>query len=348
MTQRNQKKNQNRTPRHNRTDDFRWEKFVSGGLRIFGDSRTELTSIKCSVFPREEERRRISTKSDPKPRVQFRFMDLLNLIKNGTFEGSVKIGLISGKVDGDDILLFLAPTSLQSEEIVSQSLLLERTVQWRLSLKAVEEAKAFTKLLHDFGQKVRALKDGPVKAKAKPTGILRPMENTERKTKVAPTKSQSKVIAKSANRKEQPSSSQPEPRVKPASAMGTLGDVLSSQLPATIQIAAPSKTVDEKSKSTVTAPKPNPKAKNVSQVSGQTISEVKAIEDADARSNKTKRAEEKPTINARQARMYLAALKKNGGDLNALNVKNPVNLRFIRETALKENIPLKENETLVN
>lgn len=57
-------------------------------------------------------------------------------------------------------------------------------------------------------------------------------------------------------------------------------------------------------------------------------------------------AEKKATITAKQARMYLSTLEKNGGDLDALPV-SPENLKAIREAAKEAGIVLKETKHLI-
>lgn len=58
-------------------------------------------------------------------------------------------------------------------------------------------------------------------------------------------------------------------------------------------------------------------------------------------------ASDRPTMSKRSARMFVQQLKDNGGDLSALNVTNPANLRVIRDVAEEAGVVLKETKHLL-
>lgn len=340
----NSKNTQSRKPQQKKSF-FHWEKTFPGRLIVSGTEAVD--SAVCTLTLEGGER------------VTFSTYDLISLFNNGIFKGSVKRGLVRGMVEGEIVRIVVAKTSLQKKESFDQEDLKNGTLSAMLKVGTVEYVKEYLDALRKLTQADNVLKShflkGPMKTKTAPkkeavakvqapkkeaTGILRPLEKPKQDGKSNGSRGKSHAAPKAkpsagTGPKNPPQSAPPQKR---PSAMGTLGDVVGAQLNATKKIVADQKSVVAKPK--VTVSKPNPKAKqDVSQKQEETpanetqsTTEIPEIEVV---------PEEKPNITARQVRMYVSTLQKNGGDLDALTV-SPANLKAIRKAALETGLTLKE------
>lgn len=229
------------------------------------------------------------------------------------------------------------------------------------SRKPLSSAKRMVEALDKANSESRKNPSTTGERESKPTkkaetGILRPMESKPKKSGQPNGKSgnnHGKPKAKPAPQAPVQNAPTSEPREKPAGLMGTFSDVPGSQLKATGEVLkqqkeskhittevsrtstgtrmfegvdqAPNKVrAEDKETPTVEAPKPTPEDRI-----------------ADAEAVKAEVAEEVPTIRAKQVRMYISALQKNGGDLDALPVSD-TNLKVIRKAAIEAGVSIKE------